>query len=508
MAGCRVRDAVLVLFMSCCFAAFASSLRADKPPNIVLLLADDQDLLLGGETPMQFTTSFFKQRGSNLRNFFVNTPVCCPSRATLISGRYPHNFLDLDDGQGCMHMFVTGEGFTNTSIGWYMKELGYRNGHFGKYFNPGPGGMGTAFCNPDVMEPLPGFDEWFSMCNDNAYFENVFTVNGKLWRSGTSPEDYMTSLIGNASLSFIQEALVKEEPFFAFIAPHAPHVPATPAPWYQDRFEGLKAPRTPNYNYTALDHHYVIRQQDHLTEMVADMSDELFRNRWRTLLSVDDIMIDVVNVVSNHGQLDNTYFLWTSDHGFQLGQFNLPSCKLQPYEHDLHVPFHIAGPKVPPGWEFSEVASMVDLAPTLIELGGGHPPDTMDGISFASFLINSSISDTQQSARSNKSMIEYWSLGNVVRYDHLIDGPNNTYIGARVVNETHNLLYVEYFPNRITITFEEDEMVECELFDMNLDYYQMKNLCGQPQYVSLVEEMHHFIHSKVFCTGKSCHDQL
>ena len=501
---------ILVLWVLCCFTAFSSSLGADRLPNIVLLLADDQDLLLGGETPMQFTSSFFKQRGSNMSNFFVNTPVCCPSRATLISGRYPHNFLDLNGG-GCMHMYVTGEGFTNKSIGWYMKKLGYKNGHFGKYFNPGYGGMGDDFCNPDVMEPLPGFDEWFSMCDDNAYYRNEFTVNGKLWRSGTSPEHYMTSLVGNASVAFIQEALVKEEPFFAFIAPHAPHVPATPAPWYQGEFEGFKAPRTPNYNHTALDHHYVIRQQEHMTEMVAEMSDELFRNRWRTLLSVDDIMIAVVDAVDKHGQLDNTYFLWTSDHGYQLGQFNLPSCKLQPYEHDLHVPFHIAGPKVRPGRNFSEVASMVDLAPTLIELGGGHPPDTMDGTSFAGLVTNSSIGDdikVTPPPRSDKSMIEYWSLGHVVRYEHLIDGTNNTYLGVRLVNDTHNWLYVEYFPNRETITFLEDGMAECELFDTKSDYYQMKNLCGQPQHASLVEELHHFIHKKVFCTGKRCREQL
>ena len=408
-----------------------------------------------------------------------------------------------------MHMYVTGEGYTNTSIGWYMRELGYRNGHFGKYFNPGDGGMGTAFCNPSVMEPLPGFDDWFSMCDDNKYFENEFTINGKLWRSGTSPKDYLTSLIGNASLSFIEESLDKKMPFFAYIAPHAPHVPATPAPWYQDRFEGLKAPRTPNYNYTALDHHYVIRQQDHLTEEVAAMSDELFRNRWRTLLSVDDIMIDVVNMVEKYGQLNNTYFIWTSDHGFQLGQFNLPSCKLQPYEHDLWVPFHIAGPGIKAGLNFSEVASMVDLAPTLIELGGGHPPDTMDGVSFADIFVNSSISsDSKSTSRRDRSMIEYWSLGNVSRYEHLIDGPNNTYIGVRVVNDTHNLLYAEFFPNRETITFEEDMMADCELYNMTGDYFQMTNLCKRKEYSDLVKEMHLYIHTKVFCAGKDCRDKL
>jgi N-acetylglucosamine-6-sulfatase len=489
-----------------------------KQPNIVLLLNDDQDDVLGGEIPMKFTKNFFKTRGGHMKNFFVNTPVCCPSRATLISGRYPHNYLAERHEEACMGMDVSSDYYANHSIGIYMSKLGYTNGHFGKYFNTGPGGMGR-YC--DKLEDLPGFDQWFTMCQTAKYYDNPFVTNMKIagdsgegtrqWRSGEDPaKDYLTSLIGNMSVNFIKSAVASEKPFFAYIAPHAPHVPATPAAWYQNAFENLRAPRTPNYNYTATDHHYVIRQQDHLDELVAAMSDELFRNRWRSLLSVDDIMIEVVKVLTDLKELDNTYFIWTSDHGYQLGQFNLPSCKLQPYEHDLHVPLHIAGPGVKAGAEFQPVASMVDVAPTLIELGGGTPPDIMDGQSFADVVTEKTTSYNFADASSrDRSMIEYWSLGDVVRYQHLIDGPNNTYIGARVINSTHNILYVEFYENKSPETGEkphkfQNKAVEFELFDLNEDFYQMKNLYGNKDYAELTQELHEFIHSTVLCSGQSC----
>ncbi|XP_065909512.1 N-acetylglucosamine-6-sulfatase-like [Dysidea avara] len=243
----------------------------------------------------------------------------------------------------------------------------------------------------------------------------------------------------------MENSLKEKEPFFAYIAPHAPHVPATPAPQYENALPYMFAPRSPIYNYTATDHHGIMKLQSPMDPyQIAPQIDELFQNRWRTLLSVDDLMMDVVNKLDQHKQLNNTYFLFTSDHGFQLGQFNLPSCKLQPYEHDIRVPMFVKGPgiaKSSPAF----VAGMVDIAPTIITLAGGTPPDTMDGHSFENMIKKSGWgSDKRVSIWRDKHTLEYWSLGDVIRY---IDGPNNTYIGVRLVNETHNYLYVEYYEN-------------------------------------------------------------
>lgn len=490
MMGSRV-----VLLLLLCLAWRGSS----QPPNIVFLLTDDQDLLLGGTTPMAYTKSLLETRGAELTNFFVNTPVCCPSRTTLLSGIFPHNWHTVDGG--CMHMNVTTPLFQESSLGVLMKRLNYTTGMFGKYLNP-PGMSPYCTAEKEKREKLPGFDSWMAMCNDNKYYENTFSVtNGSVIKSGVAPKDYLTSLIGNASVDFVESSLKSKKPFFVYIAPHAPHVPATPALWYKDRFSGQTAPRTPNYNFSALDHHYVVRSQPVITHLQGIEVDQLFEDRWRTLLSVDDITVEVVKVLEQYGQMDNTYFVWTSDHGFQLGQFRLPSCKLQPYEHDIRVPFHVMGPKITGGTKLSFVAGMVDVAPTFTSLGGGEPTDKMDGKSFASLLRNESPPKTKDQWR-DKHMIEYWSLGDVVRYEHYIDLPNNTYIGARLLNATHNYLYVEFYDGENVVDFTNP--LEYELFDIGADSYQMKNIYGTKATESLAKELHDFIHQQVKCQGSGC----
>ena len=117
---------VQLVLCSCCWGA--------KLNNVVLLLTDDQDLVLGGMTPLAFTKEFMETRGAEVSNFFVNTPVCCPSRTTLLTGDYPHNWHTVNGG--CMHMNVTNSDFKQKSLGVQMKALKYTTGMFGKLLNP------------------------------------------------------------------------------------------------------------------------------------------------------------------------------------------------------------------------------------------------------------------------------------------------------------------------------------------------------------------------------------
>ena len=398
-----------------------------------------------------------------------------------------------------MHMNVVNKDFEENTIGVYMKEIGYTTGMFGKLLNPN--GV-TPYCQKKDAQKLPGFDSYVTMCNDNRYFENTFTKNGTFMESGKNPEDYLTSIIGNHSAEFVEASLQADRPFFAYIAPHAPHVPATPAPWYADKYSDLKAPRTTNYNYSATDHHYVIRSQQPLSDKEENEVDELFRNRWRSLLSVDDIVRELYSLLDKYDELDNTYFLWTSDHGFQLGQFRLPSCKLQPYDHDIRVPFYAMGPGIEPKQSMYFVAGMVDVAPTIINLAGGMIPERMDGHTFAELLKQEPV---PYRPGQDKHMIEYWTLGNVVRYDHYIDMPNNTYIGVRLVNSTFDYLYAEFYADGNDQTFK-DNPLEYELFNVYDDPYQLKNLYGTAdENKDLVQELSEYIHKQVLCKGqKEC----
>ena len=151
-----------------------------------------------------------------------------------------------------------------------------------------------------------------------------------------------------------------------------------PAPWYMNVYSGLKDPQTPNYNASVSDHHYLLQMQQAMSSSNAQYSDKLFRNRTRTVLFVDDNTKILVDTLKKYGQLENTYVIWTSDHGYQLGQFGLPCKKEQPYDNHIRVPFFARGPNIP-GSSFDFVASMVDVAPTIVRLANRSFPSTMDG---------------------------------------------------------------------------------------------------------------------------------
>lgn len=328
------------------------------------------------------------------------------------------------------------------------------------------------------------------------YYQNRFNVNGSLLTTGKNPKDYMTSAIGNRSVEFLENSLVANRPFFLYVGPHAPHLPATPAPWYMNEFSNLAAPRTPNYNASGADHHYLLQIQQAMSPSDAQYSDELFRNRSRTILSVDDIIKSLVDMLIKYNQLDNTYIIWTSDHGYQLGQFRLPCEKEQPYDNHIRVPFFIRGPNIPPKSTFDFMASIVDIAPTILQLVNGSYPSSMDGKSFAKQLT-AAVSGTK-----DKHLIEYWSVGIRQLEDHYIDLPNNTFIGVRLLNTTHNYLYVEFYATEEEVDFTSPN--EYELFDLHKDPWQLKNLYNTSAMdKELVGELQAYLRKQVKCSGQA-----
>lgn len=205
-------------------------------------------------------------------------------------------------------------------------------------------------------------------------------------------------------------------------------------------------------------------------------------------------------MLARYNQLDSTYVIWTSDHGYQLGQFRLPVEKEQPYEHHIRVPFFIRGPGIQEGVSLPFMASIVDVLPTIIELAGGVVPMSMDGHSFASALLSGGSSFRE------KHLVEYWSVPRNTYYGHFIDMENNTFVGVRLLNATHNYLYVEYYAHRHEQLFEHP--IECELFDLNLDPWQMWNIYGIPEaHVEgplnrALKELRDHLHSQVKCSGQ------
>ena len=158
--------------------------------------------------------------------------------------------------------------------------------------------------------------------------------------------------------------------------------------WHRRRTATLErgAPRTPNFNKLAADHHPLLSSAPELDPDAIALVDKRFRARWGTLFAIDDMVAGIVDRIEQLGISNNTYIMFTSDHGFHLGQFRMPQGKVLPYETDVRVPFFCRGPGIAPGTKVGQIVANIDIAPTLLDLAGVTVPNIMDGRSFAPLL--------------------------------------------------------------------------------------------------------------------------
>ena len=275
--------------------------------------------------------------GENILHVNRHSYFCL--RVVPLQGRYPHNFGDPPaslDPNGEVKGVTTHN--LNQSIGQFVRMAGtHKTLYIGKYHN----GCCSDWCSAKqrnctmpyyqargMPKPEPkyglGFDRFMPM-PDMDYnapgFNNITAVPGRIdegYGEYINVTEYQTSFIGNESIRWMKEQMDAGHPFFAMIAPHAPHVPSTPAPWYKGHFANYTAPRPPSYNYSAKDHHWLVRQQGIITDQQENSIDALFRSRWEALMSVDDLVEGVVAAVEEAGQSDRTFFMYTSDHGYQV----------------------------------------------------------------------------------------------------------------------------------------------------------------------------------------------
>jgi N-acetylglucosamine-6-sulfatase len=350
-------------------------------PNIALVLADDLDLILGGTTPLTRTRRILAEQGGSGENWFVTTPVCCPSRAQLLTGRYFHNLKNqvASEKSGCMHINVTNHPkdpfYSELYFASHLQSAGYTIGVFGKHLN-------TA----NMVCPPPGVDSWF-INGGGDYFSPTFTVanagdataRAETWNNCTYGEAgacYSTSVIGNVSVAWTRRVLAEgTAPLFAYIAVKAPHIQDGPgwptalaAPWHASSFASVSAPRTPNWNRSCTGHHWLVRTQPPLTAEQAMRSDALYRSRWQAALSIDDLVAELAHTLDGHTAAGGreSYILFTSDHGYRFGQFRMPQGKWNVYDTDLRVPFFVRGPGIAPNSSFGSVGSNVDVMPTIL----------------------------------------------------------------------------------------------------------------------------------------------
>jgi len=372
---------------------FCVSAASQPKPNIVLILTDDQDIELGGTTPLSQASKILRERGAQFTNAFVTTPICCPSRASILTGRYLHN-------TGVRNNTVSGgcsssdwrEGLeAQDTFAVRLQKAGYTTMYAGKYLNQYGRRAGG-----DLSHVPNGWNFWAGLVGNSKYYNYTLSVNGKAEvHKDSYPRDYLTDVIRRKAIQFLNKVSRRASgsgaPFLMVLAPPACHAPFTPAPQYKDRFKDVKAPRTPAFDRDqAADpaKHWLLRTNPRqMSNQTIQTVDEVFRNRWRTLLSVDDLVVKVHHALKSFSMLDNTYIILTSDHGYHLGQFGMPLDKRLPYEFDIRVPFWMAGPNITANQTISTPILSIDLAPTLLALADLPTDSGMDGLSFLPLVL-------------------------------------------------------------------------------------------------------------------------
>ena len=458
-------------------------------PNVILVLTDDQDLLLGSLDSMPRLQQLLVEHGTTFSNAFVPVSLCCPSRATILTGRYTHNlriYTNFPPDGG--FKFFKDYGHEQATLGVALQRAGYRTALMGKYLNGYPD-------KTDRTHVPPGWDEWDVPAAGSAYAHYNYTMNqnGELVRYGKQPADYLTDVLAQRARDFVTRAAGDGVPFFLYFAPFAPHKPCPPAPRDAHLFPGVHAPRTPSFNEDNVkDKPKDMRGKPRLTDKQIASIDQLYRRRLQSLQAVDAAIAALVDTLEAAGQLDNTFLLFTSDNGFHMGQHRMWPGKYKPYEEDVHVPLIVRGPGVPAGARVDAFIENVDLAPTIAQLAGARLPVRPDGRSFVPFLA----APQQQPAD--------WRQMVFLEQFHFEDAPQGEDDVLEPSDQREGEEHVTHLGLR-TATYKlvEYGTGELEYYDLVADPYELQS---SPRTLSgdQLRRLTERVHALAKCRGSAC----
>jgi arylsulfatase A-like enzyme len=402
--------------------------------NIILILTDDQpERTLAAMPRIQ---AELVADGVSFTNAVVSNPLCCPSRATILTGRYAHETGVWDNfpQYGGWAHFVPWESRT---IAAQLHDAGYTTAFLGKYLN----GYGLDD-NPPVP---PGWDRWFAFAPAAVanYFDYTLNVDGTLVPRGREPDDYSTDVLAEEAERFIRAA---DEPFFLVIATFASHEPFEPPPRYAEAPVAF----APGRAYNEPDLRDKPRWARNLPRV--DAAGQAVAQA-RTLMAVDDLVGRVVRALEELGRMPDTAVIYTTDNGVAWGEHRW-LWKSVPWEEAIGVPLVVRADWLGTRGEDDHLVANVDIAPTVAELAG-LPPLPTDGRSLVPLLRG-------EQPSSWRRYVTLESLRFRVSRSPLRRVPS--YCGLRA----RDFVYVQYAPG--------DE----ELYDLRADPWQLRNRAASP----------------------------
>ncbi|MBB2947979.1 arylsulfatase A-like enzyme [Actinoplanes lutulentus] len=354
---------------------------AATQPNIVLVLTDDLSKNLVRYMP---NLRKMQQDGTTFTNYTVTDSLCCPSRASLFKGQFPHNtgIYKNHGSDGGFRLFHS-RGQESSTFATDLKAAGYRTGFFGKYLNEYL--PATSFNGGKPYVP-PGWDQWFAGGNAYDNFNYALNENGTVKKYGKKPADYLTDVLSAKATGFITSSAATGSPFMLEVSTYAPHAPYTPAPRDAKLFPGLTAPRTAAYDRLPEDAPAWLATHPRLNAAQKSRMDAEFRKRAQSVQSVDRMLGALRDTLTTAGVADDTLVVFASDNGYHMGEYTLPSGKQTAFDTDVNVPLIVTGHGVKAGQTVEAVVENTDLRPTFADLAGERAPAEVDGQSLRQLL--------------------------------------------------------------------------------------------------------------------------
>jgi arylsulfatase A-like enzyme len=412
---------------------------ADPRPNVLVIVTDDQRAR-GTLDVMPAVRRWFAEGGTRFASAFTTTPLCCPARSSIFSGRYVHN-------HGVKHNVQSGRLDQAETIQQRLHADGYRTAIAGKFLN---------HWDPD-LDP-PNFDRW-AIFLKGEYYDRIFNIDGEVGRQ----PDYSNTVVLENSLDFVDDFEDRDDqPWFLYVGTGAAHAPFTAEPAYED----ADVPRRRS------DPALAERDTSDKPGFIARREERRFlrRKQLRTLMSADDLVDSLLTRLDEQGELDNTIAVFMSDNGMLWGEHGFTG-KRHAYTDSIRVPLFLRWPgHVAAGAVDDRLAANIDIAPTLAGATGVAPLD-VDGRSLLG-------SDERK-----RLLIEHW-------------GDAETTIPDWASLRSAGYQYVEYYRPQGNVFFRE-------FYDLQADPFELTNLVHEASRAQL-DNLHKRLAQDRRCLGRSC----